>query len=46
MSPTWTWGFEYITILGDHEDRDEVHDGQGQKLSLLRLLHISVDDGS
>jgi hypothetical protein len=29
-------------VLGDHEDGDEVDDGQGQELRLLGLLYISA----
>ena len=30
-------------VLGDHEDGDEVDDGQGQELRLLRFLYISAN---
>ena len=29
---------QYVPVLGDHQHRHEVHDGQRQELSLLRLF--------
>ena len=32
--------FKDITVLGHHEDRHEIHDGQRKELCLLRLLLV------
>lgn len=31
-------GLQYVTVLGHHEDRDEVHHSESQKLGLLTVL--------
>ena len=35
-----------VSVLGDHEDADEVDHGEAEELGLLGLLHIPVDDCS
>jgi hypothetical protein len=32
-----------VPVFRDHEDRDEVDNGQGQELGLLRLLYVSAN---